>query len=293
MWITLLGGVSPQRVVDEQPVSERQPTPMRTSLSMNPAGASVADLIDAARVAEAGGFDRVFCYDHLSGVSLGGGGSHHVWSVLAALAASTSAVGIGCLVANVTTHPAVDIAIATATLQDLSGGRFVLGLGAGASGPDIFAAEMTMFGLAAEPAPRRRARVVETIAFLRALWRGDEHFAGEWARFEAVRDVAVPSPVPPILVGANGPKMAALAGEHADGVNVHSWEPDLAALVETARLAAARWRRDGFVVTVEAPCEPAWLDPDGAQRSKLVELGVDELILAWRPAIGTDVLSAR
>jgi alkanesulfonate monooxygenase SsuD/methylene tetrahydromethanopterin reductase-like flavin-dependent oxidoreductase (luciferase family) len=256
-------------------------------VSINPAGVPVADLIDVARHAEATGLDRVFCYDHLSGASLGGGGSHHVWSVLAALAASTSTIGIGSLVANVTTRPAVDIALAAATLQDLSAGRLVLGLGAGASGPDIFAAEMAMFGLDAERAPQRRDRVRETIGFLRALWRGDGQFAGEWCRFDDVRDVAVPSPAPPIVVGANGPKMAALAGEHADAVNLHSWESDLAGLVTVARSAAGR---DSFEVTVEAPCEPAWLDPDGGQRSRLVELGVDELILAWNPSVDAQML---
>jgi alkanesulfonate monooxygenase SsuD/methylene tetrahydromethanopterin reductase-like flavin-dependent oxidoreductase (luciferase family) len=263
---------------------------MRISLSINPAGVPVAAMIDVARHAEAAGFDRVFCYDHLSGRSLGGGDSHHVWSVLAALAASTSTVGIGSLVANVTTRPAVDIALAAATLQDVSAGRFVLGLGAGASGPDIYAAEMTMFGLDAEPAPRRRARVSETIDFLRALWRGDERFAGEWCRFDDVRDVAVPSPIPPIVVGANGPKMAALAGEHADAVNLHSWESDLDGLITVARHAAGR---ESFEVTVEAPCEPAWLDPASDQRRQLVGLGVDELVLAWNPSVDAAMLRAR
>jgi alkanesulfonate monooxygenase SsuD/methylene tetrahydromethanopterin reductase-like flavin-dependent oxidoreductase (luciferase family) len=263
---------------------------MRISLSLNPAGVPVSELVGRARRAEAAGFDRVFCYDHVSGASLGGGGSHHVWSVLAAVATSTSTIGIGSLVANVTTRPAVDIALAAATLQDVSDGRFVLGLGAGASGPDIYAAEMAMFGLDAEPAPRRRARVSETIGFLRALWRGDDHFAGEWCRFDGVRDVAVPSPVPPIVVGANGPKMAALAGEHADAVNLHSWESDLESLIAVARRAA---RRDPFEVTVEAPSEPAWLDPDGDQRRRLVEVGVDELILAWNESVDAKVLRAR
>jgi alkanesulfonate monooxygenase SsuD/methylene tetrahydromethanopterin reductase-like flavin-dependent oxidoreductase (luciferase family) len=263
---------------------------MRISVSINPAGVPVADLIDLARHAEARGFDRVFCYDHLSGVSLGGGGSHHMWSVLATLAASTTTIGIGSLVANVTTRPAVDIALAAATLQDVSAGRFVLGLGAGASGPDIYAAEMAMFGLDAERAPQRRARLRETIDFLRALWRGDEHFAGEWCRFDDVRDVAVPSPAPPIVVGANGPKMAALAGEQADAVNLHSWESDLAGLITVARQAAGR---DAFEVTVEAPCEPGSLDPDGDQRRRLDELGVDELILAWSPSVDADALRAR
>ena len=96
-----------------------------------------------------------------------------------------------------------------------------------------------MFGLAAEPSPRnggsvssRRFRSCERCGAATSSSRGSGPGFGRCAMF------AVPSPIPPILVGANGPKMAAVAGRHADGVNVHSWESDLAGLVAVARHAA-------------------------------------------------------
>lgn len=252
----------------------------RISLSLDPSDVSVRQLVHAAVLAEDLGFDAVYVYDHLSGISLGADRTHHIWTVLGAVAGATSQLQVGPLVANVTTRHAVDIAAAVATLQDLSDGRVVLGLGAGASGDDIYAAEMDMFALAAEPAPARRRRVAETVAFLRALWAGEPHFDGHWASFHDVRAVAVPDPVPAILLGANGPKMVRLAAEVADGVNVHSWEPDLPGLVTLAReVAGAR----PFQVTVEAPISEMWLDPASADRRQLEALGVDQLIVSWRP----------
>ena len=173
------------------------------AISLDTGDVSAAQLVRGACAAEELGFDAVYCYDHLSGVSLAARSCHHLWSVLGAIGAATSRVGVGSLVANVTTRHAVDIAIAAATLQELTEGRFVLGLGAGASGSDVYAAEMGMFDLVAEPAPRRRERVAETVGFLRALWAGAERFDGRWASFRDVEAVAVPQPVCPVILGAN------------------------------------------------------------------------------------------
>jgi alkanesulfonate monooxygenase SsuD/methylene tetrahydromethanopterin reductase-like flavin-dependent oxidoreductase (luciferase family) len=262
------------------------------SLSLNPAGVSADQLLAAAATAERAGYHAVYLYDHISGVALGGGPAQHVWSVLGAMANATSRVGIGPLVCNVTSRPAVDIAIAVATLQDLSGGRLLLGLGAGSSGDTIYTAEMDMFRLPAEPAAQRRARVVETIAFLRSLWRGDDEFAGRWASFGGVRDVGRPHPVPPIIVGANGPRMADIAGRHADAVNFHSYETDLGGLAATARAAAAQAGTATFRVTVEARWHPDWVDGRSDGRRRLAAAGVDELILTWTPPIGLKAITA-
>ena len=87
-------------------------------------------------------------------------------------------------------------------------------------------------------------------------------------------------------MGANGPKMARLAGLLAEGVNVHSFEADLEGLLAVARAAAEEAGRAEFTASVEAPLEPAWVDPDGPARRRLAAAGVDEVVLAWRAGLG-------
>ena len=108
---------------------------METGISLDPAGIDAPVLVEAAQAAEAAGFASVWCYDHLSGTVLGADRCLDVWSVLGAVAASTSRVRLGPLVVNVTTRHPIHIAVAAATLQSLAGGRLVLGLGAGSSRP--------------------------------------------------------------------------------------------------------------------------------------------------------------
>ena len=128
--------------------------------------------------------------------------------------------------------------------------------------------------------------MAETIAFLRALWSGESSFAGRWASFDDARGVGTPNPPCPIVVGANGPKMARLAGLLAEGVNVHSFEADVEGLLAVAQAAAEEAGRVEFTASVEAPLEPAWVDPDGPARRRLAAAGVDEVVLAWRAGLG-------
>ncbi len=259
---------------------------METGISLNPAGIDAPVLVEAAQAAEAAGFASVWCYDHLSGTVLGADRCLDVWSVLGAVATSTSRVRLGPLVVNVTTRHPIHIAVAAATLQSLAGGRLVLGLGAGSSRPSPYAAEMAMFHLVDEPADRRRARVAETIGFLRALWSGAASFEGEWARFSDASGVAVPTPMCPMVVGANGPRMAELAGRLADGVNFHSSEPALERLVDIARHAAGAADRQGLEVSVEAPFAREWLDPGSPTRQQLAASGVGEVAVQWNASLG-------
>jgi len=133
--------------------------------------------------------------------------------------------------------------------------------------------------------------VVETIEFLRALWRGESSFDGRWAGFSDVGGVSTPQPPCPIIVGANGPKLAALVGRHADGLNLHSWETDIAGLVEVAQQAAADAGRPSLSVSVEGPLEPDWLDERSATRRTLSAIGVDEVMLRWNASLGLDALT--
>ena len=94
----------------------------------------------------------------------------------------------------------------------------------------------------------------------------------------------------PLLVAANGPRMAELAGEVADALNLHDWQDDLEALVELARAAAAG-RGAKFEVTVEGPFEEPWLDRSSRVHERLAALGVSRVMARWNASLGLDSLA--
>lgn len=260
---------------------------MLFDLVINPTDQNAADVVGAARAAEDAGFDGVWTYDHLSGRVLEGTSTPEIWTMLGAIGAATDRVTVGPLVANATIrHPAI-LAIATATLQGITSGRAMLGLGAGAGPESPFADELTMVAIEAKPASVRREMVTEAIALIRHLWQGDGDLDGEHFSLHGATGFIRPETPPAIIVGANGPRMAALAGREADGVNIHSWEERLDELVATARNAA-----DGrpLVVTIEAPLEDEWLNGQHSNRQRLESLGVDRLMLTWTGDQGTEAI---
>ncbi len=158
-------------------------------------------LVADAVVLEAAGFDQVWVSNDLFGQSGIVG--------LSAIAAGTSQIKIGSGVLDpVSLHP-VQIAMAASSLQELSGDRFLLGLGAGS---DVF------FGWAglspARPVPRTR----DAIAIIRALLAGESpsSIAGVGDRYTDQARLLAPRPTP-IYVGAMGPRMLHMTGRLADG----------------------------------------------------------------------------
>jgi alkanesulfonate monooxygenase SsuD/methylene tetrahydromethanopterin reductase-like flavin-dependent oxidoreductase (luciferase family) len=252
---------------------------MLTDVSLDPTDVPPSRVVEAATAAEDAGFDGVWLYDHFSGATLGGSSIADPWPLLGAIAVSTNRVALGPLVTNVTVRHAAHLAVASATLQDLSNGRFILGIGAGAGPGSPFSEEMAMVGLEAEPSPIRRVMVSEAIEVIRKLWSGGGDFDGEHHSLRGAEGFMVPEPAPPIIVGANGPKMSKIAGSVGDGVNLHSHEVDLAGLVAVVRQAAGGGTP---IITVEAPMELPWLN--GSARARMVELGVDRLVLKWHGA---------
>ena len=102
-----------------------------TEIVLSPINISAPMVVEAARAAEAAGFEAIWTYDHISGISFGGRPVLDSWTVLAAVATHTTRVAVGPLVVNTVARNAAHIAVAAATLQQLSGGRVQLGLGAG------------------------------------------------------------------------------------------------------------------------------------------------------------------
>ncbi|MGH7391143.1 MAG: LLM class flavin-dependent oxidoreductase [Candidatus Rokuibacteriota bacterium] len=246
---------------------------MKTDVLLVPMSARYADIRAAARAAEEAGFDGLWTWDHLRDPDGGGGpGVPEAWTVLSALAEVTQRISLGPLVLNVANrHPGL-LANMAATLQAVSRGRLLLGLGAGGSRRTPYAVEQEAIGAAVERDEVRARRVVEAIALMRRLWSGEHGFLR-------------PDPAPPIIVGGFGPRMAAIAGTHADGFNTQAFHPRLDELVRVAREAHAAAGRGAskFLVTVFAGMEERWLRPDARARQTLDRVGVDRLILLVSP----------
>jgi alkanesulfonate monooxygenase SsuD/methylene tetrahydromethanopterin reductase-like flavin-dependent oxidoreductase (luciferase family) len=152
-------------------------------------------VLDSGQLAEALGFDAVLLPDHPTFMP-------DSWLHLAALAARTQRVRLGANVACVLyRHPVLLARLAT-DLDHLSGGRLLLGLGAGWN-----AAEFERLGLQLPPARVRQAAVSDTIAILNGVW-GSEPFTYRGNFFSAARTRVTPLPVqqprPPILVAGGG-----------------------------------------------------------------------------------------
>jgi probable F420-dependent oxidoreductase len=174
------------------------------------------ELRDMARVSEQVGFDSIWVGDHLLFRDPGQPprGPWEAWSLLAALAVVTERVELGPLVASVSFHNPAMLAKKAATIDDISGGRLILGLGAGWNEPEYRA-----FGF---PFDHRVHRFEEAFAIIRGLLReGEVDFAGRY--HVAPECLLLPRPLretgPPIMIGTTGPRMLRLAAAHADAWN--------------------------------------------------------------------------
>ena len=137
--------------------------------------------------------------------------------MLAALAAVTERVELGPLVACVAFHPPAVIAKMAATVAEISGGRFVLGLGAGWN-EDEFRA----FGL---PFDHRVGRFEESFTIIRGLLDGERvTLEGRYLQAEDVVLLPPPARRPRLMVGSNGPRMLAATLPHVDAWN--TWYTD-------------------------------------------------------------------
>jgi Coenzyme F420-dependent N5,N10-methylene tetrahydromethanopterin reductase and related flavin-dependent oxidoreductases len=178
------------------------------------------ELREMARTAEDVGFDSLWVGDHLlyrkpDRVV----GPWEAWSTLAALAEATSRVELGPLVASTSFHSPAMLAKKAATIDEISGGRLILGLGAGWNEPDY-----TAYGF---PFDHRASRFEEAFTIIRTLLReGYIDFVGE---YYSVRDCELlprgPRPQgPPLMIGSIGKRMLEYTAPHVDAWNAwHDW----------------------------------------------------------------------
>ena len=260
---------------------------MKTDVLLIPMSARYAEMRAAALAVEAAGFDGLWTWDHLRDPdATSGPGVPEAWTVLAALAEVTRRITLGPLVLNVATRSPGLLANMAATLQTISNGRLLLGLGAGGSRKTPYAAEQEALGLSVDRDAVRAQRVVEAIEVMRRLWSADRSsFTGESYRLANPSGFLRPDPPPPIIVGGFGPRMAAIAGRYADGFNTQAFHPRLGELVTLARDEHTAVGRDParFIVTVFAGLDGRWLRPASRARESLDRVGVERLILLVPP----------
>ena len=171
-------------------------------------------------LAEELGFDHAWTYDHLSWRTLAGEPWGATVPTLTAAAAVTSRIGLGTFVASPNFRHPVPFAKELATIDDVSGGRLLLGVGSGGTGFDAFVLGQP------EYTPRQRhERFAEFVELLDTLLRfesGDVEgitFDGEWFDAVGARMVGTPvqSPRLPFVLAANGPKGLALVARFGQG----------------------------------------------------------------------------
>ena len=163
-------------------------------------------------------FDSAWIFDHFVALGPDGGGSHEAFALLGALAALTRRVQIGHLVlGNTYRHPAL-VANSGATLDHVSGGRFVLGLGAG-----WHEAEHEMYGMVLPPIGERITMLDSAVRVIKGLWESPQGVTLDAPPYRLVDAVCDPPPLtpggPPIWLGTQGSRGLRIVAERADGWN--------------------------------------------------------------------------
>jgi probable F420-dependent oxidoreductase len=216
------------------------------------------EYVAMARAAEAVGFDTLWLGDHLLYRWPGREprGPWEVWTMLAAIAASTSRIRLGPLVAATAFHAPAMLAKLAATVDEVSGGRLVVGLGAGWN-----ETEFAAFGF---PFDHRIDRFEEAFTIIRTLLReGVIDFDG---RYYQARDCELlPRPArqggPPILIGSSGPRMLRITMPHADAWNV--WYADI---------GNAPSGLPPYLERVDEACREVGRDPATVERTAAVQV---------------------
>lgn len=203
----------------------------------NPDTAGLPRLLDAVRAAEETGFDFVSVQDHPYVPDY-----LDTFTLIAWLAGQTRRLRLVTNVANLPLRPAPMLAKASASIDILSGGRFVLGLGGGRAWPQIAA----LGGPQWSPS-EVVAAVGEAVQVCRAMWEpgGQAHL--ERTRYPRVAALAGPAPARPIPIwlGAAGPRMLANLGRTADGwiaplATPFESKPAAQQAIDSAAIAAGR-----------------------------------------------------
>ena len=254
---------------------------MIIDIQFNQGAADWPRMRELVLAAEEAGFGTLWNLDHYSGTMFGADSMNECFSSLSAWAAVTGTIKVGTLVANVTNRTPGLLALSAATLQNISGGRFTLGVGAGAAPGSPWGAEQDALGIPLLPKMAdRHARLAEVVREMRALLDPDRD--PKFAGFPVV-----PTPVP-VVVGVNSVPLAEYAGRHCDGVNVGFHHESRGEFVRVAREAAAGKPFDASVWDFFSPemCDAAH-PSNSAHRA----LGIDHVILLVKGAPAPETIA--
>ncbi|MGV1008002.1 MAG: LLM class F420-dependent oxidoreductase [Dermatophilaceae bacterium] len=202
-------------------------------------------VVAQAREAEASGFDTVLVMDHfyqLPGIGPADHAMLECYTTLAALASATSTIQVSALVTGNTYRNPALLAKTVTTLDLVSGGRAILGIGAG-----WFEKEHDEYGFEFGTFTQRFQRLEEALQIIAPMLRGEAPtFAGDWYHVSDALNNPRLRPTIPVMIGGSGErKTFRLAARYADHVNVICDLPDI------PRKVAA----------IQARCEEAGRDP--------------------------------
>jgi probable F420-dependent oxidoreductase len=216
------------------------------------------EILDMARAIEDLGYDSMWLGEHLlyRWADRAPRGPWEAWGLLGALAAVTSRVELGPLVACTAFHNPAVLAKQADTIDEISGGRLILGLGAGWN-----ETEFRAFGI---PFDHRIDRFEEAFTIIRTLLQeGAIDFEGTWY---SARDCELlprgPRPGgPPLMIGSSGERMLRISVPHVDSWN--AWYADTQNSPDGVAALAAK---------VDAACAAAGRDPDAIERTVAVHV---------------------
>ena len=257
--------------------------PLRLGLKLSGQDCTIEDLRGIWKIADEGGFDHVWDFDHLA--SIGDGGPdrpiYEGWALQAAMAEATKRVRIGCLVTGNTYRNPALLAKTAVTVDHLSSGRLEFGIGA--AWAEI---EHEMYGF--EGLDHRVGRLSESLRIIKSLWTEERtNFEGRYYRMKDA--IGNPKPVqkphPPIWIGASGETTMRLVARYADVWNIAGGDPSRAGeLTEKLEQACAAIGRDA--AQIRRSIQFGWDGNSTAQLSdqcgSFLAQGVTELVVYLR-----------
>ena len=241
--------------------------PMHFGVTLPQIKRSWAEARDAAIEFDRLGFDSVWVCDHLYGVPMPNLPIFEAWSELAAVGALTSRVELGTLVTPVLFRNPAVFAKQIATIDHVSNGRTVVGLGSG-----WFAMEFESYGLPFPPVKDRLRALDETATALKRLWTEPSvTFEGRHVRLDNAMSEPKPVRRPPILIGGGGEKiLMGIVARHADiWNNLAVNQGQLREKVDVLKRRCDREGRDFGEITVSQQCLVVIAATEGEARDAL------------------------